>query len=454
MTQVSMRKRIWGWWAFDWASQPYHTLLITFIFGPFFAEVATNTFIGQGLSESAAKAQAQSTWSLCLTLAGLTIGICAPFLGALADISGRRKPWVFLFSLMYVCGAAGLWFMDPGGSNLHLMLLVFGLGFLGAEFALICVNGQLPSLGERENVGTLSGFGFAIGYLGGVCALILMLTLFVEQSTGRTIIGLEPIFGLDPAAREGTRAVGPITALWFAVFIIPYFLWVQEAQQPKARATLRDAVGSVVRAVKNLRYRLSLSCYLGSSMLYRDALNGLYTFGGIYAALVLDWPITLIGIFGIISAISAAFFCWAGGLADRRFGPKPVIRVSILVLVLVCILVVSMSREQIFGLPLPAGSTLPDYLFFLCGVLIGGFGGILQASSRSLMVRHTTADTATEAFGLYGLSGRATAFLAPALIGLATTLSGSARLGITPVIFLFLAGLLILRWVNSEGDQV
>lgn len=131
MTQISMRKRIWGWWAFDWASQPYHTLLITFIFGPFFAAVATDAFMAQGLAEEAAKAQAQSTWSLCLTIAGLTIGICAPFLGAFADISGRRRPWVVLFSLMYVIGAAGLWFTDPAGSNLYLMLFVLGLGSWG-----------------------------------------------------------------------------------------------------------------------------------------------------------------------------------------------------------------------------------------------------------------------------------------------------------------------------------
>ena len=122
-------------------------------------------------------------------------------------------------------------------------------------------------------------------------------------------------------------------------------------------------------------------------------------------------------------------------------------------LTVVCLIVVSMSREQILGIPLAEGSKLPDIVFFACGVLIGGFGGILQAASRSLMVRHTTPETATEAFGLYGLSGRATAFLAPALIGIATTMTGSPRLGITPIILLFLAGLFVLRWVHAEGDQ-
>ncbi len=451
----SLRKRIWGWWFFDWASQPYHTLLVTFVFGPFFAATATEYFLASGLSGEAARAQAQSSWSLCLTITGLIIGLSAPFLGALADIAGRKLPWIIGFSVAYVAGSAGLWFMDPTGSNLWWMLISFGVGFIGAEFALIFVNAQLPSLGTKEEVGQVSGSGFAFGYLGGVIALFIMLLLFVEQDSGKTLIGLDPILGLDASAREGTLAVGPFVAIWFALFMIPYFAWVRDPRGPRrGSASLGRAVSMVVASVKGLKHRKSLTSYLVSSMLYRDALNGLYGFGGVYAGLVLDWSITQIGIFGIIAAISAALFSWAGGLADKRFGPKPVIITAILVLSLVCLIVVNMSRTQIFGVALAEGSSLPDQVFFACGVLIGGFGGILQATSRTLMVRHTTPETATEAFGLYGLSGRATAFLAPALIGLMTTLTGSARLGITPVIALFALGLLLLSRVDGEGDQV
>lgn len=122
-------------------------------------------------------------------------------------------------------------------------------------------------------------------------------------------------------------------------------------------------------------------------------------------------------------------------------------------LIAVCVTVVGMDRSQIFGIPLPEGSILPDVVFFGCGVLIGGLGGTLQAASRTLMVRHTDPAAPTENFGLYGLSGRATAFLAPALIGTVTALTGSARLGVSPVILLFLIGLLLLRWVKPTGDQ-
>lgn len=451
---ISARKRIWGWYFFDWASQPYHTLLVTFIFGPFFASVAAQHFLGTGLDEQAADARAQSMWSFGLGLIGVFIGLGAPLLGALADSSGRRIPWIFAFSLLYVAGASALWFVLPDGSNLWWGLCAFGIGFIGAEWALIFINSQLPSLVSEKGTGEISGSGFAFGYLGGVLALAIMLLLFVEQANGKTLIGLDPAFGFDAAAREGTRFVGPFTALWFIVFMVPYFLWVRDVPVTGgAKASMSDALASLGRSLKSLRHNTSLVAYLTSSMLYRDALNGLYSFGGVYAALVLNWQVTQIGVFGVIGAISAALFSWLGGKLDQRFGPKPVIITAIWLLISVCIVIVSMSREMFFGVPLTAGSSLPDLVFLLCGVFIGGLGGTLQAASRTLMVRHAKPEAPTESFGLYGLTGRATAFLAPTLIGLATMVSGSARLGVSPVIGLFLLGLVLLRWVKPEGDR-
>lgn len=453
MTGISTRKRIWGWWFFDWASQPYHTLLVTFIFSPFFAGVAAEYFMTAGLSEEAADARAQSIWSLCLTITGLIIGFGAPIMGALADTAGRRMPWIVGFSALYVVGAFALWWTAPDGSNMWWMLVAFGIGFIGAEYALIFTNSQLPSMGETEDVGEISGSGFAFGYIGGLVALAIMLALFVEQADGKTLVGLDPLFGLDATQKEGTRFVGPVTALWFIIFMIPYFMWVRETPGARTKARFSDAMALLKKSIVNLRHRTSLSTYLVSSMFYRDALNGLYGFGGVYARLVLNWEITLIGVFGILSGLAAAVFSWIGGKLDKRFGPKPVIIFSVWMLILVCVTVVNMSRESFFGIPLDPGSKLPDIVFFGCGMVIGGMGGMLQSASRSLMVRHTDPATPTESFGLYGLSGRATAFIAPALIGAMTAFSGSARIGISPVILLFLIGLILLRWVKAEGDK-
>lgn len=453
MADISQRKRIWGWWFFDWASQPYHTLLVTFVFGPYFASAAADAYLNAGLAEADADARAQSVWSLCLAVTGLMIGFGAPIIGALADISGRRMPWIAGFSLLYFFGSASLWFMLPDGSTMWWMLIAFGIGFIGAEYALIFINSQLPDLGTADEVGEISGSGFALGYLGGLLCLAIMLALFVEQANGKTLIGLDPALGLNGAERQGTRAVGPFVALWFALFMIPYFAWFREKPRVGNKATFGGAIQLVIHSIAGLKNRLSLASYLGSSMFYRDALNGLYGFGGVYAALVLDWELTQIGIFGIVALISSALFCWIGGKIDKRTGPKPVIVFCIVVLIGVCLVIVNMSREALFGVPLAEGSTLPDGIFFGCGVLIGGLGGVLQSSSRILMVRHTDPRYPTENFGLYGLSGRATAFIAPSLIGLTTAATGSARLGVSPVVGLFVIGLILLRWVEAEGDQ-
>lgn len=453
MAEISKRRRIWGWWFFDWASQPYHTLLVTFVFGPYFAGVAAGYFTNEGLDAQEAAARAQTVWANCLTITGLIIAFGAPLLGAMADVSGRRIPWIFVFSVMYAVGSAALWYTLPDGSNMWLMLSAFGLGFVGAEYALIFINSQLPDLGDDSEVGEISGSGFAFGYFGGLISLAIMLALFVEQANGKTLIGLDPMFGLDASQQQGTRFVGPFTAGWFVLFMVPYFLWVREDVPTDQTGTVHEALRLLAKSVSNLRHRVSLASYLGSSMFYRDALNGLYSFGGVYARLVLEWDLIKIGVFGIVSVLAAAGFSWIGGKLDKKLGPKPVILAAIWVLIFVCVTIVMMDRTQIYGIALPVGSNLPDMVFFGCGVLIGGMGGILQSASRSMMVRHTDPEAPVESFGLYGLSGRATAFAAPLLIGIATTVTGSARLGVSPVVLLFILGLFLMRWVRPEGDQ-
>jgi UMF1 family MFS transporter len=188
-------------------------------------------------------------------------------------------------------------------------------------------------------------------------------------------------------------------------------------------------------------------------MFYRDALNGMYTFGGIYAFGVLDWGVQQVGIFGIVAALTGALFAWIGGKADTAFGPKPVIVTCITALLCTAVFIVGLSREAVFGIPLAEGSNLPDILFFLAGGMIGAAGGALQSASRTMVVRQSNPERMTEAFGLYALSGKATTFLAPALIAIVSDISGSQRLGITPIAGLFLLGMILLVWVKPEGDH-
>jgi UMF1 family MFS transporter len=436
------KRRIWGWFFFDWASQPYNTLLLTFIFAPF-----VGSLMGDGTA-------AQTVWGYGIGAAGVVIAVLSPVLGAIADKTGRRMGFIVLFSIMYFVGAWGLWYASPEHFNVWIIMLSFGIGLVGMEFATTFTNAMLPDLGTAEEIGRISGSGWAFGYLGGLLSLILVLTLFAENAEGTTLLGIAPILGLDAGLREGTRAVGPFSAIWYAVFMIPFFLWVREPRREGGMSVLaasRRAWPDLKATLRGLPARRQLFCFLLASMFYRDALNGLYTFGGIYARGVLGWQITEIGIFGILTIITGAIFAWAGGRADSRFGPYPVIVVGIVVLTATTIGAVFLSREHVFGFATGPDSRLPDMAFYLIGALIGAAGGAMQSASRTMMLRLVDPAEVTEGFGLYALTGKATSFMAPLSIGVVTGLTGSQQLGFIPLILLFLVGFVLLLWVRPNG---
>jgi MFS transporter, UMF1 family len=440
---TTAKKRIWGWFFFDFASQPYNTLLLTFIFAPYMAQI-----MGDGRA-------AQSVWGYGIGIAGLIIAIASPLLGAVADRTGGRMTFIMLFSVMYVVGAAALWYAAPGNLNVWFIMLMFGIGLIGMEFATSFTNAMMPDLVDEKDIGSMSGSGFSFGYVGGFITLLIMLLLLDDGTNGKTLLGNAPLFGLDPEQREGTRSVGPLSAIWYVVFMIPFFLWVREPARNDSvpiGTALREAVPDLMKTLRTLPARPSFFAYLTSSMFYRDALNGMYTFGGIYAAGVLNWKTMNIGIFGILAIISGIIFAWLGGKADARFGPKPVIVATVIVLTLTALAVVGISRESVIGIPVGPDSSLPDYAFYFVGVLIGAAGGVLQAASRTMMVHQADPARMTEAFGLFALTGKATSFLAPLLIAWTTDISGSQSIGVVPLVGLFLIGLVLLFWVKPAGD--
>ena len=451
--KINLKKRIQGWMMFDWATQPFYTLGLTFIFGPYFASVASDAFLNSGMDEASAKAGAQTIWSWGQAVSGFFVAVFGILAGAYADSTGRRMPWLWAASVIFVICAWMLWYMVPDGSAIWSSLIIFSVAFVAAELALVFTNAVLPSLGGQREVGKISGNGAALGYTGGILSLFIMLFFFFDDG-GKTFIGLDPGFGLNETEkREGTRAVGPLIAIWFVIFMVPYFIWVKEDKNPNRQGGFSQSMKELKASLLGMLKRPSLFSFMGAQMFYRDALNGLYAFGGVYAVLVLDWGLTQLGIFGILGGISAALVTWISGKYDRKLGPKPVIYFHVWVLIFVSFCIIGMSRTSFYGITLPDGSNLPDIIFYVCGAAIGGSGGGVYAASRSMMVRHTNKARPTEAFGLFALAGKATAFLAPLLIGIFTYLLNDARLGFSPVIGLFILGVFLLRWVDPDGDQ-
>ena len=458
MDKRKSRRSIFGWMMFDWATQPYSTLLLTFIFAPYFAEIITNKKINLGFSEQAAAADAQSLWGIFLAISGLLIAVCAPIFGVIADNSRSHIKFICYFSVCYFVGASGLWFATPDTLNVILILTLFSLGLFGMELATILTNAFLPTLAPLENLGRISGSGWAIGYVGGLVAIIIALLFFAENGNGVTILGRPPALGLNPDLREGTRAIGPLTAIWFAFFMIPFFLYVRSppTKSPKPSIHLFTAIMMVLDTIQKLRENRSLFTYFVSSMFYRDALNGIYSFGGIYAYGVLGWSVTDIGVFGILALISGALFSWVGGIADSKFGSKKVIQLSIFTLIATTFSIVMITPDSIFGITFSRNEILgtlsrSDCAFYFCGIILGAAGGIVQSASRTMLVFQADRSKITEAFGLYAFSGKATAFLAPLLVSLFTYVFQSQRIGVLPIIGLFVIGLILLTLVNEKG---
>ena len=436
---IKYDKKVWAWMLYDWAAQPYSTLLITFIFAPYFTSVVVgDPILGQSL------------WGVMTAIVGLMLAILGPILGAISDTGGFRKKWIVFFSVLYVLGAISIWWAVPGMESVTSILILFGIGMLGMELSQIFVNSMLPEICSKNDIGRLSGNGWALGYVGGLLLLFISLLFFAENNVGQTLLGNSPIFGLDANAREGTRSIGPLTAMWYVLFMMPFFLYIPEKRVKISQKIIFTALGDLWRSIKKLPSNKSLTSYLISSMFYRDALIGIYSFGGIYASGVLGWSITQIGIFGIVSGIAAAIFTFLGGFADKYFGSKRVIIFCICTLIIVCILIVGTSRDVFFGISLNEFSSFPDKLFLICGVAIGAAGGSLQSASRTMLVLQADRNRMTEAFGLYALTGRATSWMAPALIGYVTFISQNQQLGVLPVVVLFIIGLFPLIWVNTN----
>ena len=339
---------------FDWANQPFQTLIVTFIFAPYFAaEVIGDPVRGQAL------------WGTAAAIGGATVAILAPLLGAVADRTGARKAWVLGFSAPYLLGCLGFWLAVPGMADPRIVLVAYLLAFLGSEFGQIFTNAMLPDLGPPREIGRISGSGWALGYLGGLVSLVVVLAFLAPAPGGdRTLIGIAPLFGLDPAAGEPARATGPLAALWYVVFALPLFLWTPDTPRRPAAGALRAGLADLAATIRQARRHGSLFTYLIASMIYRDALAALFTFGGIYAAGVLGWGLFQLGLFGIVAAGVGAVGAWAGGRADRAFGPRPVIVAAIWLLILVCGVILSTTRDQVLFLTVPEGSRLPDIVFF------------------------------------------------------------------------------------------
>ncbi len=414
---IGNRRKLISWCLYDWANSAFPTVIITFVFAAYF-------------TTSVAEDQTRGTslWGIAISLSALAVAISGPFIGAIADHSGHHKRWLFLFTLLSAFSSMMLWTVEPNLNHLMYGLFWVALANFGFELSMVFYNAMLPFLAPCNQLGRWSGWGWGLGYLGGLACLSIVLVIFIQTET--------PIFDLNKDAAEELRITGPFVAIWMLIFAIPLFIVSPDTvgNEKQMAVAIRKGLNSLWQTLKQLRKYRDIVWFLVARMFYTDGLNTLFAFGGIYAAGTFGLGFQDLIIFGIsinlIAGVSAIIFAWI----DDWLGPKFVIFAGV------------------GGLTICGGALLiveSPTLFWVFGLSLGIFVGPIQSASRSLMARMAPTSMRMEFFGLYALSGKATAFLAPALLAWTTAAFDSQRAGMATLIIFLILGMALMIKVPS-----
>ncbi|WP_115789998.1 MFS transporter [Arthrobacter silvisoli] len=440
-TTASTKGRILAWASWDWGSAAFNAVMTTFVFTVY---LTSKAFGGEDAASAALGA--------ALAIAGAAIALLAPVTGQRSDAGGRRKLWLGVNTALVAVLTGLCFFVFPRPEFLLLGVTLIALGNVFFEFAGVNYNAMLAQISTPANIGKVSGFGWGMGYLGGIVALLAVLQLFVQPSFDW--------FGAQTADGLNIRLVAVFSALWFFIFALPVLFAVPELPARPAQARLGflasyrllfRRIGAIYKTSPHTIY------FLLASAIFRDGLAAVFTFGGVIAAGTFGFELKDVIFFAIFGNIVAAVGAIIGGLLDDRIGPKAVIIISLIGLLLAgtVILVLGNGRYTFFGAAWSGGST-----FWTFGLLLCLFVGPAQASSRAYLARLAPDGESGELFGLYATTGRAVSFLAPALFTLCITVAtplvaaGEAqRWGILGIMVVLLAGLLVILPVKAPEDM-
>ena len=440
-TKQAGPRALWSWSLYDFANSAFTTIVITFIFSIYFADVLVCTAewagclseeeeAGLTLSERLGDTRGQALWGYSTTFIAISIALLAPIFGAVADLGGRRKPWIFTFSMICIVATVALFFMRPEPIFIIPAVLLVAIANSGFELGIVFNNAMLPDLVSKDRVGRWSGWAWGLGYFGGLISLVLCLVL---------VLGSE-----GEAQLNATLMTNLIVAGWFFLFMLPLFLFTPDRSGkglPFGQA-IREGLSTVRKTGGTILRQPNIRRFLIARMIFTDGSVTLFAMGATYAAIRHGMDLTQIIMFGILLNVTAGIGAFAFGYLDDRFGAKRVIVASLIGLL-------------VLGVPgLTAPYWLPDAAattaFIAFGAALGIFVGPVQAAGRSFMARIAPASQRTEYFGFLALSGKATTFLGPFAVATVTIMTNNMDIGMMPILVFWLVGLLLMFGVRDE----
>lgn len=422
-------KSILGWCFYDFANSSFTTIVVTFIYSAFFADyIVGNSSLGQ------------IYWGNAVTVCAIIIAILSPIMGAIADQGGLRKTFLFIWTMICIIFSVLLYFPTKG--DIYFALGVFIVANVAFEMGCVFCNAYVPTLTTKKNMGKISGYGYAFGYLGGLLALVVGLVTIALPD--------QPMFGITTENGQNFRSMNLLVAIWFFIFSIPTFLWLKKDNKKNHinKNLIKNSFKQLSITYKDIKKYKNTVRFLIARLFYNDALITIFSFGGIIAKGVYNFNLEKMLIFGITLGVSAGIGAYFMGFVDDKIGAKKTIQYSNLLLLIATCLVVFVDNENIF---------------WIAGILVGFSSGPNQSSSRSLMSRFSPKDKQNEFFGFFAFSGKITAFLGPFLLAQVTHISliyfdvsneTAQRLGVSVVLLLLILGSVMLSFVNEENQDL
>ena len=442
-------------WAFGQAARdPFYIMVVIYIFFPYFSAVVVGDPV-----------RGQSLIGYINASVGFVLAATILFLGAIADTVGRRKPWILVTYGTIAIGGFLLWWVKPGSEGLSLYSSV-GLIFIimvAFAYAEVFHNAMLPSITPAERAGEVSGLAYALGNFGAVSMMVFVLFAFALPGVQDwPFLPEQPLLGIDHSLNEHDRIVGPISGIWLVIFILPVLLFTPDGLsrgitwRQAARTGIREVATTLRQLIKHYS---NIAVYLVARMLFNDGMVGVLIFGGVYAAGNFGWETITLLIFGLTTSVSAMIGAYLGGRLEDRLGSMRTLKVAIFGSATLLVVLTSITPETLFFVipasdepvwAFPYFSTLAELAYLATNQAFALFFGTGLSASRTLMAKISPPEMATQFFGLYGLSGSITAFLAPLLVAVVTDITQSQRIGFASLVMLIVVGGLMLGLVREE----